>query len=47
MTDNPVDDLTELADQLADEFAEYRQPNENAIRKQTFGYWQRSTEIVN
>ena len=28
MTDNPVDDLTELADQLAEEFAEYRQPNE-------------------
>jgi len=28
MTENPADDLTELADQLADEFAEYRQPNE-------------------
>jgi len=28
MTDNPVDDLTELADQLDEEVAEYRQPNE-------------------
>jgi hypothetical protein len=28
MTENPVDDLTELADQLDEEVAEYRQPNE-------------------
>ena len=28
MTEFPSDDLTDLADQLADEFAAYRQPNE-------------------
>ena len=28
MTENPAGGLTELADQLAEEFAAYRQPNE-------------------
>jgi hypothetical protein len=28
MTESPSDDLTDLADQVADEFAAYRQPNE-------------------